>query len=209
MGLREGGQRSWRSTRSRSTSRSSAVTNAASGIVWLLFAFSPNLASHNTVLCYALLKVLLYSKSFRFSALALLHLARLAASHLLPRYCLHRPTCIRCLLIRSYTTAYLRTRLARGKYDTKVIARRRYIVASRIPKRNLSQVSDATVKTRKTVSHHLSFDNISTPETISNLNFVLLRCTDILHTNNSRKVFPWWKWHAVHNSDRDHRLLRG
>jgi hypothetical protein len=34
-------------------------------------------------------------------------------------------------------TANLRTCLARGKYDTKIIARRRYVVASRIPKGNL------------------------------------------------------------------------
>jgi hypothetical protein len=39
--------------------------------------------------------------------------------------------------MHSYTTVNLRTCLARSKYDTKVIARRRYVVASCIPKGNL------------------------------------------------------------------------
>lgn len=86
---------------------------------------------------YSSSTLLLQSKSFRLSALPLLHLARLATSHLLPRYCLHRSTCISSLLMRSYTTTTLRTCLARGKYDTKVIAPRRYVVAPRIPKGNL------------------------------------------------------------------------
>jgi len=65
------------------------------------------------------------------------------------------------------------------------------------------------VEASNTCPHHLAFDHISSPETISNLNFVFLCCTDILHTNNSREVLPWWEWYAIHDGDRDHCLLRG
>ena len=117
---------------------SSADTNAALALVWLMFVFSG------------------YSTLLRLGALPLLHLARLAAPHLLPRHCLHRATCISWLLTLLYTTTNSRTCLTRSKYDTKFVARGGYVVASRIPKGNLSVSEQGNDRNKQNVLPPLS-----------------------------------------------------
>jgi hypothetical protein len=55
-----------------------------------------------------------------------------------------------------YTTTNSRTCLARSKYDTKVIARSGYVVASRIPKGNLSMSQQGNGRDKQNVFLPLS-----------------------------------------------------
>jgi hypothetical protein len=55
-----------------------------------------------------------------------------------------------------YADTNLRTCLARSKYDTKVVARSGYVVASRIPKGNLSMSKQGNGREKQNVFLPLS-----------------------------------------------------